>query len=426
MNSAPHWKWLAGTLCSLSLLSACTGLFQSDLPLDIAQYQRQGRGELRVGAAEVDITPVDDQYLAGFSLARTATGLHLPLKARAMVIQVGDLRCAIVGLDNLGLQRQDADWIKAGIPGFANGNVLLCCSHTHAAPDLIGLWGFYLWTSGRDPAYLRQVREAVALAVAQAAAAARPARFRQGQVRLPATGFMGNRRTDGLFNRRLTVLQALEQGTDQPLGCLLHLACHPEMMRRANTLVSADFVGAWCDAWRDAGMGQAVFVNGELGALITPAYHTKGVAGTPLLAEELVQFGQQALTEGADLPVAEAEVRRSDVYLPLTSPALRVGLLTQAVSRPLYQTCLHSSVGYLRLGSLEAICVPGEMEPAMAARIRHATRRPNLLVFGLVDDEVGYLLREDDARDPNYQYERLVSPGVLAGEVVYRALVPLQ
>ena len=39
---------------------------------------------------------------------------------------------------------------------------------------------------------------------------------------------------------------------DRPLGTLLHLACHPEVMPRRNRLLSADFVGDLCDAWRAA------------------------------------------------------------------------------------------------------------------------------------------------------------------------------
>ena len=93
------------------------------------------------------------------------------------------------------------------------------------------------------------------------------------------------------------------------------------------------------------------------------------------------------------------------------------------VPRELYSGRLRTTVGYLRIGSFEAACVPGEMEPALAARIRATTNRPDLVIFGLVDDELGYLLREVDAHDPLYAYERLVSPGVTAGEMVSRALV---
>jgi hypothetical protein len=80
-------------------------------------------------------------------------------------------------------------------------------------------------------------------------------------------------------------------------------------------------------------------------------------------------------------------------------------------------------VGYLRIGTFEAALVPGEMEPTLASRLRRITSRPDLVIFGLADDEVGYLMTEEDAWDKRFAYERLVSPGWDAGELVLEALV---
>jgi len=374
-----------------------------------------------VGFAEADITPTDVQYMGGYNIARTSTGVFSPLKARAMVFIMGEQRFAIVGYDNLGMQREDVDWVKRGVMGFPNGNVLLCASHTHAAPDLIGMWGYYFLISGRDTDYLRLVREGVSRAVADAVAAARPAKLVHGAVRMPH-GIARNSNRRGLYNRRFTVLQAQHRDTGKTLGTLLHLACHPEMFKRDNTLISADMAGSLCDAWAKAGLGPAVFVNGELGAMITPDFHPKGATGMPMVGNKLLELGRAALAAGHELAVDEIELRRRDVYLSLESSGLKFARLTMVVPRELYSGRLRSTVGYLRIGSLEAACIPGEMEPALAARIRAVTRRPDLLIFGLVDDEVGYLMREVDAHDPEYAYERLVSPGVRAGEAVFRAV----
>ncbi len=141
------------------------------------------------------------------------------------------------------------------------------------------------------------------------------------------------------------------------------------------------------------------------------------------MAAELVALAEQALNEAEVLAVDEIELRRKDAYLPLRSTGLALGRLTMVLPREVYSDSLRSTVGYLRLGSLEAIAVPGEMEPGLAERIRRATGRPNLLVFGLTDDEVGYLMSEKDARDPEYEYERTMSPSPDSGERVLRALI---
>jgi hypothetical protein len=44
-------------------------------------------------------------------------------------------------------------------------------------------------------------------------------------------------------------------------------------------------------------------------------------------------------------------------------------------------------------------------------------------VFGLVDDEVGYIMRGVDAVDPEFAYERTMSPSRDAGELLRAAIV---
>ncbi|MBM4060503.1 MAG: hypothetical protein FJ265_05325 [Planctomycetes bacterium] len=88
-----------------------------------------------------------------------------------------------------------------------------------------------------------------------------------------------------------------------------------------------------------------------------------------------------------------------------------------ALQRQLYAGAARSTVGWLRLGDFAAVAVPGEMEPALAERVRAELHRPDLVLFGLCDDELGYLLREQDARDPEFAYERSMSACLRAGEI---------
>src|SRR5690606_34491587 len=86
--------------------AGCTGFMQAPLPEHAASYARRWPvEELCVGAAEADITPTEPPWLAGFDLGRRATEIGAPLKARALVFAFGAQRVAIVGIDNLGLQR---------------------------------------------------------------------------------------------------------------------------------------------------------------------------------------------------------------------------------------------------------------------------------------------------------------------------------
>ncbi len=420
-----HRRWRRASCLALLAAAGCAGIFQERRPAVTQSYAVTVavHGALRVGSAERDVTPERvGGYMSGFNLGRTSTEVLTHLKVRALVVECEGRPFAIVGIDNLGVMREDTDWIKAGIPGFANGDVFLCASHTHAGPDLIGLWGYYFLSSGRDPEYVGGLRAAIAAAVAEARAGAAPARLVRGEALLPPTGLVKNSNHAEVFDRRVTVLQAQALDDGRPLGTLLHMACHPEVLPRRNTALSADFVGELCDQWRARGHGQAVFVNGALGAMVSPNVQPRDREGLQKLGGGVCDLAERALSGAAEVPIDAVEVRRRDVYLPMRMLGFRLGRMTGALPRQLYGGAARSTVGYLRLGTFEAVALPGEMEPALAAKLRAESARPDLVLFGLCDDEVGYLLRRQDALDPEFAYERSMSPCVDAGELVRGAV----
>jgi hypothetical protein len=360
--------------------------------------------------------------MGGFDLGRTSASVSSPLKVRVMVLETSTRRFAIVGVDNLGVMRDDVDWLKAGMPGFANGDVFVCSSHTHAGPDLIGLWGKFFMTSGRDRDYLAALGTALTAAVAEARANAAPACLVHGLAGMPSAGLVRNSNRPFVFDRRVHVLMAKALDDGRPLGTLLHLACHPEVMPRRNRAISADFVGALCDEWRLRGHGQAVFVNGALGAMITPDVKPRDEVGVRHFGLQACDLCEAALAAAAPLAVDAIEVRRRDVYLPMESIGFRFGRLTTVLQRELYDGDARSTVGWLRIGTFEALALPGEMEPALAERLRAQLGRPGLVMFGLCDDEVGYLLRQQEVDDPEYAYERSMSACASAGELVSAAI----
>ena len=74
-------------------------------------------------------------------IARDAGVLKLYTKdlgvptVRAMVLEKGGVRIAIVGVDNLGWSSILGDRSRALIKGIAPENVLIGATHTHSAPD---------------------------------------------------------------------------------------------------------------------------------------------------------------------------------------------------------------------------------------------------------------------------------------------------
>src|SRR5437762_849861 len=83
---------------------------------------------------------------AGFGEGRKATRIHDPLMARAVVLEAGKIKVALVSVDVVGLFREPVERVRQQLPGFAY--VLVSSTHNHEGPDTLGLWGATFASSG--------------------------------------------------------------------------------------------------------------------------------------------------------------------------------------------------------------------------------------------------------------------------------------
>ena len=95
-------------------------------------------GGFRAGAAAVDITPQAWPIpMSGTFDFRPATGAHDPLHARALVLDDGTTKLAIVLIDNVGIQRElldEAKRLASEASGIPANRMLMAATHTHSAP----------------------------------------------------------------------------------------------------------------------------------------------------------------------------------------------------------------------------------------------------------------------------------------------------
>lgn len=118
----------------------CTGVVGL-LIAAIAVGTTHGADALRVGAAAVVITPPVGTPMAGYYFERAAEGVHDDLTARALVLERGGTKAALVSLDlistPLGIVEAAREEIERtiGIPGR---NVTISATHAHTGPVLAG------------------------------------------------------------------------------------------------------------------------------------------------------------------------------------------------------------------------------------------------------------------------------------------------
>ncbi len=89
--------------------------------------------------AQVDITPPMGMPMAGYYHPRGADGVLDPLYCKALVIEVGGMRAALVSLDLISVTRAITDQARTDIEaatGIPADHVLISATHAHTGPEL--------------------------------------------------------------------------------------------------------------------------------------------------------------------------------------------------------------------------------------------------------------------------------------------------
>jgi hypothetical protein len=169
--------------------------------LGVPSLAARASAGLRAGASRVDMTlPLGANNGGAILRGGPARQVHDELHARCLVLDDGTTRLAFVICDLRMLGRAWIDRAKAAAAaalGWTPDSMLVACTHTHAAPGVIGIQqgAIDLW-------YADLVERRIADAIRLAAARLAPARVGWGRLPMP----------EHVFNRRWKV----EPGTAPP------------------------------------------------------------------------------------------------------------------------------------------------------------------------------------------------------------------
>ena len=145
---------------------------------------------LHAGVSRVSITPEPGCNLAGSMTNHLALAVHDDLYVRALVLDNGVNRLALVLVDSCAVSSECISRAKAAIQreaGIAPGNVCVSATHTHSAPAAV-----HLFQSMPDASYVDRLTACVSDSVRQAAGRLQPASIGIGSGR--ALGLTFNRR----------------------------------------------------------------------------------------------------------------------------------------------------------------------------------------------------------------------------------------
>lgn len=207
--------------------------------------------KLVAGTAEINISPPLGAPLLG--TIQRSNGVHDDLFARALVLNDGQHKVAIVCFDLIGMDFVLADGIREAIEARTGIDfVLLNCSHTHSSPFTIP-WSVlgprWLLENGRN--WRAELSLRTADLVSRAAEREEPVTLRAGRApiqvgsnrRLPtAQGIVMKPNPAGTVVPWVDVL-VVDRMHGGPAAVLFSHGAHPVIIHGASRLISADFPG---------------------------------------------------------------------------------------------------------------------------------------------------------------------------------------
>jgi len=224
-----------------------------------------GAEELRAGFGSASLPARVDGAMGGFGglTTRRAEGTLDPPEARALVLERGELRVAIVALDIVIARPNLRDALLEEVAPLGFDLLAVIATHTHSGPGgyIPGYVAERLTAGEYDPKQPALLAHAAARALDRAVADLATARLASGNA--PLTLARNRRFADGATENELAVLRADFADGRAPI-VLFAYGAHASIVTSGSRLYSADWPGAAreqlaANGWR------AIYLPGPLG-----------------------------------------------------------------------------------------------------------------------------------------------------------------
>ena len=389
----------------------------------------------KAGAAVRVITP--DPLLpvsGGVGSPNPVTEKKGDLYVRALVFEKGEVRIAIVGIDNLGWPAVLGDKSRALVKNISPENILIGVTHTHSAPDAYG-FPDENGNVGADLKYLDWCVQQIADAVNEAADNLEPA-FLKTAVGKARGKIAYNYYAPELYDPRCGVLQAIATGgknKGKPIVTLINYATHPEIIGSDRGILTPDLCGPMYDRIEQKAGGVALFMNSAQGGMVTADNRRENGKEANDWAE-CIRIGELMADEALRI-IGEAEVQENpDLYctsrtidFPVDSEMMRFILNNSPLGLGTSESnTISTRINLLNIGSAQAITIPGEALPNIGYYIKRQMPTEQAFLFGLTNDAFGYILTPEDFNSfDRYSYISRTSLGEMTGEIYIEEVLKL-
>lgn len=388
--------------------------------------------KLQAGVGITTITPPLGVEMSGYGyyLQRRCDGVMSDLSSKALVLDDGNTRVAIVANDIIGVDRDITSKTRALVgenTEIPPGHILLACSHTHSGPATIFLRG----CGAVDQPYVEMLIRLMASAVMMANSALEPVTMRVGSGHL--NNLSHNRVVqDAPIDPEVGVVSFYRED-GQPLAVLTNFSCHAVTLGGSNTKISPDYCGVTSNIIESVFPGsKMLFLQGSCGDVNPRMRGTPEPTGTLLAGEvlktlvtsdEVENVTLSAVSKEIGLPLVPpdiSEVRRAleANRAKLESRDTKGGefveakfltdwaesMLKRLANEP--ETKLTTEIQVIKIGNIALACNPSELFTEFALKIKQRAKMKTFNI-GYANDFVGYIPDRGDFERGGYAAARV-------------------
>jgi len=388
----------------------------------------------KAGAAMRNITP--DHLIpisGGMGTPVMPTGKMGELTVRALVLEKGKTRVAIVSVDNIGWPAYLGDRSRKLIKGIAPENILIGATHAHSCPDAYGFTD-EKGNTGADLKYLDWCVTQLADAVNEAVSKLEPASLKT-TVDQAKGKIAYNYYAPELYDKRMGVIQAIAvsgKNAGKPIATLVNYATHPEILGTGQKTMSPDLCGPLYDRIESKVGGMAIFMNSAQGGMVTADTRIDPKVNDGKENnnwDECIRIGNLMADEALRIITPVQAQENADVYcasktitFPIESEAMRFVFKHSPLAAEAARNDDFSSVStrlnLLNVGKVQIITIPGEALPNIGFYVKRKMKSDQPMLFGLTNDAFGYMLtKEDFGGFERYKYVCRTSLGEMTGSI---------
>jgi len=346
------------------------------------------------GAATRTINPEKDSlYIAGGKANRPFIDVHDNLYVKAVVISNSNNNLTILTFDCIGLLYPQLQEIRAKIkmelPSINAEHIVMSSTHTHAGPDVVGIWGKDLAHSGVNDKHMQLIVNRAVEAIKEATESRKPVSITYG------TGSFGedwvkNISEPAELDRSVSIIK-FSDSKGKNIAMLTNFACHPTIMDDASTAASSDYVWGYYKYLDSAQGGVNMFLQGAIGGWIQPE-------GVPHTYDYANYYGSSLGKYAYELTKNKSTSKNifftsAKVSFPLANPSFQMLSKAGIIKRDFGKT-VSSEIAYFTIGDACFATHPGESSPALSLATKSLMdNKGPKFILGLSQDALGYIVK---------------------------------